>query len=832
MNKKLFLGMFAAAGMLLATSCSNDELDVVQSGNEAQVSFSLGLEGGIATRAISDGKSADKLVYAVFDENGNRITGMKQVTKENVEFPTTEMLTLAKGQTYKVAFWAQDADCEAYTIDDNMNVTVSYDNATNNDETRDAFFKTETFTVSGSTSMNVVLKRPFAQINVGVEQVDWNAAVASGVEIQNSSVTIKQAATKINLVTGAVSDPTDVTYSLATIPAQFAEPEDLKVDVNGNEEIETNEIYKWLSMSYILVDDETETEGVQGAAKATLEGLKFTFQPKNGNEIILEDGLTSVPVQRNWRTNILGKLLTGDITFNISIDEMYEGDNNVFPVGDVQALMKAIEQGGTVTLTDDVVLSEPLVITDGKTVTINLNGHDIINKTQNSELETYALVAKGNSILNIEGDGNIQALADDTDDDGYRMAVYAYGNAVVNIKGGNFYNSQKTNAQLDLIYANDNAIINISGGTFKSNCYSNRGGKTVYWVLNKKNDSNAQINVTGGTFINFNPASPQTDDDDTYVVEGYTSVKVAGTDNSYAVVPGSATIDENTVAAVDATSFAAAVNEENANIVLCGEESFTMPASVAKGVSIKGSGDTELVVESSNKTISVDDVTISDVVLKADISTNNQPIINVTGTGVVFDNVKVSTTLYEKGVQVENNASVTIKNSTFEGANYGTFANGTGEIVVENCDFSADCLYAFNGAGKFTATNCTFRGWMSGWKYGGTFDNCTFESGNRYVPGVICYGDTEFKNCTFGKYNRPWTDDNGNEITYEDKYAVDVHVSTGDAKTVTFTNCKYSDGTDVDTYLFVRKIGDGKKDPVKVIINGTEYTADNFVEML
>lgn len=41
MNKKLFLGMFAAAGMLFATSCSNDELDVVQSGNEAQVTFSL-----------------------------------------------------------------------------------------------------------------------------------------------------------------------------------------------------------------------------------------------------------------------------------------------------------------------------------------------------------------------------------------------------------------------------------------------------------------------------------------------------------------------------------------------------------------------------------------------------------------------------------------------------------------------------------------------------------------------------------------------------------------------------------------------------------------------
>lgn len=41
MTKKLFLGMFVAAGMLLATSCSNDELDVVQSGNEAQVTSRL-----------------------------------------------------------------------------------------------------------------------------------------------------------------------------------------------------------------------------------------------------------------------------------------------------------------------------------------------------------------------------------------------------------------------------------------------------------------------------------------------------------------------------------------------------------------------------------------------------------------------------------------------------------------------------------------------------------------------------------------------------------------------------------------------------------------------
>lgn len=87
MNKKLFLGMFAAAGMLLATSCSNDELDVVQSGNEAQVTFSLGLEGGIATRAISDGTGADVLMYAVFDKDGKRINTIQKVSKTKANIP-------------------------------------------------------------------------------------------------------------------------------------------------------------------------------------------------------------------------------------------------------------------------------------------------------------------------------------------------------------------------------------------------------------------------------------------------------------------------------------------------------------------------------------------------------------------------------------------------------------------------------------------------------------------------------------------------------------------------------------------------------------------------
>src|SRR5690554_486110 len=153
MNKKLFLSMFAAAGMLLATSCSNDELDVVQSGNEAQVTFSLGLEGGIETRAISDGTGAKKLVYAVYklDADGKPVLQKVVGSNDDSQFVDEEAfdngltetveITLAKGQTYQVAFWAQNPNCEAYTTIDLTNVGVSYDNAANNDENRDAFFK-------------------------------------------------------------------------------------------------------------------------------------------------------------------------------------------------------------------------------------------------------------------------------------------------------------------------------------------------------------------------------------------------------------------------------------------------------------------------------------------------------------------------------------------------------------------------------------------------------------------------------------------------------------------------------------------------------------------
>ena len=305
MNRKLFFGLLVSACMLFVTSCKKDELDESHYGGETKVTFSLGLEGeNVATKSISDGKKADKLIYAVFDENGTRISSIEAVEKTDVTFPTTESITLAKGQTYKLAFWAQDNDCQAYTVNtETMNVGVSYGNASNNDETRDAFFAAETFTVGYDQTIYVNMKRPFAQLNVGATPEAWNKAVALGVVISDSKVVIDGVATSINLLTGEVSGSQAVEYGFATIPAQLNE--DLIVSTGT---------YKWLSMSYILVNAQI------------LVSMDLTLRPESGKAYSFE--LNNIPVQRNYRTNLLGNLLTNDITFNIEIVPDYDGDGN------------------------------------------------------------------------------------------------------------------------------------------------------------------------------------------------------------------------------------------------------------------------------------------------------------------------------------------------------------------------------------------------------------------------------------------------------------------------------------------------------------------------
>ena len=503
------LSFFVLAGVLLASSCSLKEDFRGNDSDFATLSFTVGEPGVSATRAIGDGTSVDALYYAVYDHEGNFIADLAG-NKVGTTFPTTVEITLAKGQTYKIAFWAQDKDCNAYSFGqygDIENIYIDYAGL-NNDESRDAFFKTIDHKVVGDIALDVTLERPFAQINLGVTQEDWDNAAKAGIYVAQSKLVINNAATELNLFDGKVQDPTSVEYALANIPTQT-----LEVDLNKDG---VKEAYKYLSLSYILVADQGQTANEEGMFGAESALVNATFSLTT-NKAPFEVKVDNLPVQRNWRTNVIGEVLTGDIKFNIDVDPIFDGEE-IYPDTLEEELRYAALNGGTVTLTDNVELKSSLIVADNKDMVIDLNGHNITNISNSSELEKGdGIIVYGN--LTIKGNGTVK---------GSTRAVWARGDygAIVRIEGGNYIGSVVPSCEV--IYASGNGIIDIYGGTFEAiNKDETSFAAPQFAVLNLHGNgkTGCDINVYGGTFVKFNPSdniseNPKKD----FVEKGYYSV--------------------------------------------------------------------------------------------------------------------------------------------------------------------------------------------------------------------------------------------------------------------------------------------------------------------
>ena len=175
-------------------------------------------------------------------------------------------------------------------------------------------------------------------------------------------------------------------------------------------------------------------------------------------------------------------------------------------VATADALKAAIAAGENVKLMADITLDEPLQITNNAIV--DLNGHNI------SSVNDVFEVAGG--ALTINGDGVVNAAT--TNGTPY-CAVWAYGDAVVNIYGGTYKIGYPTGDYNDLIYAKENAVINIYGGTFH-----NSGRENAFVLnVNDHNRSTAAINVYGGSYEKFNPADNESEGPDTnFVAPGKT----------------------------------------------------------------------------------------------------------------------------------------------------------------------------------------------------------------------------------------------------------------------------------------------------------------------
>ena len=294
MKKVLFSTVAMSALMLMATSCADDQTSDLKAGAESTVTITAQLPGDMGTRAFADGLTAKHLQYAVYE--AGQSTPLKVFGDETTVVGEAEMVNLKKsvtlkltsGKSYDVIFWADATTDSPYTFNPaSQEVSVDYSKVNNNSDNCDAFFKKETITVSGNQSVDVKLTRPFAQVNIGTD--DFDAAKASGLEVTQTEVVAKAFAT-LNLATGEVSDEADRTFTMKAIPTAS----DGEFPVAGG--------YKYLSMDYLLV----------GADKATVD-VAFNYGgPQNRT-------FTNVPVQRNYRTNIYGSLLTNTADFNVEI---------------------------------------------------------------------------------------------------------------------------------------------------------------------------------------------------------------------------------------------------------------------------------------------------------------------------------------------------------------------------------------------------------------------------------------------------------------------------------------------------------------------------------
>ena len=457
MKRKLSFGLMMLA-TLFAASCAKELVEAPVQSEEAMVTFSVNTPE-IATRAYSDGTTATKLQYAVYDKAGVELTALTE-TDATINGSATVELQLTTGNTYSVIFWAA-APNAPYRVDlANKTMTADYTNALSNDETLDAFYACKTFTVTGVQTETIELRRPFAQLNIGT--ADYAASTSAGYTPTHSSVTVKDVYTTLNLATGEVDDMATVEFSSAAIPTTETFP------VAGNQ---------YVAMNYILVDAEKEVVDVE-----------FTYTD-GANAKTRTVG--SVPVQRNYRTNIYGNILTSEVDINVEIVPEYEEPSyelyNVVVAGVsyddfAVAAAKAMELSKPVEFIQNVTIDADNTITvpAGKELTLNLNGYTLSGVTDVATSNRVMFDVRGT--MNVDGTNTLT-----------KAATGANGSITVKHIGENM----KWNAMHEIFYVGFNGTLNVNDAEL-----INFGGTDMAYCIDMVNASapnGATVNVDNAT---------------------------------------------------------------------------------------------------------------------------------------------------------------------------------------------------------------------------------------------------------------------------------------------------------------------------------------------
>lgn len=301
------------------TACTQQE-DFELAGNEVNYKMNIGVDNGVQTRADNEFPNPDLVVnykprYIVEIYNNNVLYKRLVQSSNVVEF------RLVTNQAYDFLVWVDyvnindpenDLQDIHYNTTSLKSISLSGSYA-NNDESRDAFSyafsKTAEEIGNQANNFDIVCTRPFGQLNITA--TDWN--YTGNLLLLPTKVNISFTVySEYNVLTGIASVP-------VTIPLTYTINQDLAGAVLSDGTT------RKLTCDYILAPN---TEAY------VIPNTVLTFFNASG-DVITNTGamLINLPIQRNFKTNVSGMLLSksGSATINVdagwyqpSIDETIE----------------------------------------------------------------------------------------------------------------------------------------------------------------------------------------------------------------------------------------------------------------------------------------------------------------------------------------------------------------------------------------------------------------------------------------------------------------------------------------------------------------------------
>ena len=383
-----------------------------------------------------------------------------------------------------------------------------------------------------------------------------------------------------------------------------------------------------------------------------------------------------------------------------SFDNTYDASATYYPVLDAAGMKDALVNGGNIKVDADVDVGGDVLAVTKKT-TIDMNGKTIKNTadiwTGNGSDGNWSLIsARNGANLTITGNGTFKAKENDA------FAVDVQDGSTVTIENGTFIGN------MHAVYVYEGTAV-IEGGFFDIQQKSDIAGKEYEFVLNcydaNRNAGTAKIIVTGGTFVNFNPADCKAEGDGTdFVPDGYSVISEtkANGDIWYTVVKGT-----GATAGTQTELDNAITNNTTSTVKLTTAGTYTLPDKLqGKDITVIGTKDT-VVNMANNDCYHADNVSLE-------------------GVTVEFAN--------EDYRGFKHTGKLTYKDCTITGKQ---FLYGT-EVEFINCTFVQDAV-DYNvwtyGAGSVLFKDCTF--------------DCKGKAVLIYNEGHISSQNVEFQNCKF-----------------------------------------------------------------------------------